>query len=108
MTTDSTSAVGATTSGAAAAAATTGTPSKVLGQDAFLQLLVTQLQHQDPSNPMDNEQFVTQLATFSSLEQLTSISSQVTAISQYLVAQGLASATGGTSNTTTTTTNGGN
>ena len=42
-----------------------------LGQEAFLTLLVTQLQHQDPLDPQDNEAFVAQLAQFSSLEQLT-------------------------------------
>ncbi len=42
-----------------------------LGQEAFLTLLVTQLQHQDPLDPQKNEEFVAQLAQFSSLEQLT-------------------------------------
>lgn len=37
--------------------------------DAFLQLLVTQLKHQDPLKPMDPTQTVTQLATFASVEQ---------------------------------------
>lgn len=46
-------------------------PAKELGQDAFLQLLVTQLRHQDPLNPMDSTQFTAQLAQFASLEQLT-------------------------------------
>lgn len=40
---------------------------------------------------MDDTEFISQLATFSSLEQLTNISSQVSAISQLLVAQNLAS-----------------
>lgn len=81
-----TSGVGAATSSAGTSSLTKGNG---LGQDAFLKLLVTQLQHQDPSKPMDDTQFITQLATFSSLEQLTNISSQVTAIGQLLVAQKL-------------------
>lgn len=48
-----------------------------LGQDTFLRLLTTQLQNQDPTSPMSNEQFVAQLAQFSSLEQLQTLNSQV-------------------------------
>jgi flagellar basal-body rod modification protein FlgD len=44
----------------------------------FLKLLVTQLQNQDPLNPIDNEQFISQLTAFSSLEQLISINEAVT------------------------------
>ena len=48
-----------------------------LGRDAFLRLLTLQLQNQDPLDPVKNEDFVAQLATFSSLEQLTSINEAV-------------------------------
>jgi flagellar basal-body rod modification protein FlgD len=48
-----------------------------LGENAFLQLLVTQLQHQDPLQPQDDSQFLAQLAQFSSLEQLTQISGSI-------------------------------
>jgi flagellar basal-body rod modification protein FlgD len=48
-----------------------------LGQDAFLQLLVTQLQHQDPLQPQDDSQFLAQLAQFSSLEQLTQMNQSI-------------------------------
>jgi flagellar basal-body rod modification protein FlgD len=41
---------------------------EALGRDAFLKLLTTQLQNQDPLNPMENEAFVSQLAEFSSVE----------------------------------------
>ena len=43
-----------------------------LGSDVFLRLLVTQLQSQDPTNPVQNEDFVAQLAQFTTLEQATS------------------------------------
>ena len=44
-----------------------------LGKDAFLQLLVCQIQNQDPLNPQDDTQFVAQLATFSQLEQMQNL-----------------------------------
>ena len=47
-----------------------------LGRDAFLRLLVTQLQHQDPLSPMEDHEFIAQLAQFSSLEQMQEINNQ--------------------------------
>jgi flagellar basal-body rod modification protein FlgD len=47
-------------------------PGKV-DQDMFLKLLVAQLKNQDPLAPQDSTQFVAQLATFSSLDQLIGI-----------------------------------
>ncbi len=52
-------------------------PPKAMGEQDFLQLLVAQLQNQDPMNPMDNTTYVTQLAQFSSLEQLNSMSDKL-------------------------------
>jgi flagellar basal-body rod modification protein FlgD len=49
-------------------------------QDQFLLLLVTQLQNQDPLNPMDNTNFTSQLAQFSSLEQLTQVNDGIRAL----------------------------
>ncbi len=52
-----------------------------LGQNAFLQLLAVQMKNQDPLQPVDNTQFVAQLAQFSSLQELTTISSQLGTLS---------------------------
>jgi flagellar basal-body rod modification protein FlgD len=48
-------------------------PTRILGKDDFLHLLISQLQHQDPLNPADSTEFTAQLAQFSSLEQLNNI-----------------------------------
>ncbi len=53
-------------------------PKKDLGKDDFLQLLIAQLSHQDPSEPMKNEDFVAQLAQFSSLEQMENMNNSLT------------------------------
>lgn len=58
---------------AAAQATPPVTTEEMLGKDDFLRLLVAQMQHQDPLNPMDNQQFVAQLAQFSSLEQIENL-----------------------------------
>jgi flagellar basal-body rod modification protein FlgD len=55
-------------------------PLQEIGKTEFLKLLVTQLQNQDPMDPIKNEDFIAQLATFSSLEQLISINKAVTAL----------------------------
>jgi flagellar basal-body rod modification protein FlgD len=47
--------------------------SSTMGKEEFLQLLVTQLQNQDPLNPTENTEFVAQLSQFSSLEQLLNV-----------------------------------
>lgn len=47
-----------------------------LGKDAFLQLLVCQMQNQDPMNPNSDTEYVAQLAQFSQLEQLQNLSSE--------------------------------
>ncbi|MCI0183594.1 flagellar hook capping FlgD N-terminal domain-containing protein [Sulfoacidibacillus ferrooxidans] len=51
----------------------TTTDNSQLGQNAFLQLLVTQMKYQDPLSPQSNTQFIAQLAQFSSLEQMTNV-----------------------------------
>lgn len=52
-------------------------PRQTVTQDDFLKLLIAQLQNQDPLQPMDNQQFAVQLATFNSLEQLIGINDKL-------------------------------
>ena len=70
-------------------------------KNMFMQLLVAQLQNQDPLNPTDSTQFVTQLAQFQQLEQSVNSGQDITAIRQdldTLVASATASTTGSVSN----------
>lgn len=53
------------------------TPSSELGKDEFMKILITQLQNQDPLNPMEDKDFIAQMANFSSLEQMMNISSSI-------------------------------
>lgn len=55
---------------------TTGDNSS-LGKDAFLNILITQLQNQDPTQPMDDKEFISQMAQFSSLEQMQNMTTAI-------------------------------
>ena len=73
MSTDTTSAVSSTTATSSQVARTDTGGS--LGQDAFLKLLVAQMQNQDPMQPEDSGQMMSQLASFSQVSQLQSLTS---------------------------------
>lgn len=68
------------TSGTGSADTESTTKADPLGRDIFLQLLVTQLQHQDPLQPQENGEFLAQLAQFSSLENLQQIKDDIGAL----------------------------
>lgn len=59
--------------GASTQAAAGGTKATTLDKDDFLKLLVTQLQNQDPLNPLQDTQFIAQMAQFSELEQMQNV-----------------------------------
>jgi len=66
------------------------------GTDTFLQLLVAQLKNQDPLNPADGTAFVTQLATFSGVEQSTQMRNDLDAIKTALTNAAAATTAGST------------
>ncbi|MCU0845501.1 MAG: flagellar hook assembly protein FlgD [Spirochaetes bacterium] len=53
-----------------------------MGKDAFLKLLVTQLRHQDPTQPMQDREFISQMAQFSALEQMTNVSNSMNSLNR--------------------------
>ncbi|PXW92527.1 flagellar basal-body rod modification protein FlgD [Streptohalobacillus salinus] len=53
-------------------------PSSDLGKDEFLQLLMAQIKNQDPLDPMDDKEFISQMSTFSSLEQMMNMNESIT------------------------------
>ena len=55
-------------------------PSGTLDKNDFLKILITQLTHQDPTQPLDDKEFVAQMAQFSSLEQMTNMAEGLTKV----------------------------
>ena len=72
-----TSQAGAAAQASSATDSTAIAPGGKLGKNEFLQLLVTQLRHQDPMNPMDGQRMAADLAQFTGLEQLVNIGQQL-------------------------------
>ncbi len=60
------------------------TPSSNLDKDDFLKLLCVQMQNQDPTNPMEDMQFISEMASFSSLEQMLNINTSVEGIAKQI------------------------
>ncbi|HOK47172.1 MAG TPA: flagellar hook capping FlgD N-terminal domain-containing protein [Bryobacteraceae bacterium] len=79
MTTGVSSATQSTAAENSATQATTQ-KDKLSDKDMFLKLLVTQIRHQNPLNPVDGTQFLTQLAQFSELEQMTLVRAEIEAL----------------------------
>jgi flagellar basal-body rod modification protein FlgD len=62
----------------------TQSSNRLANQDIFMQLLVAQLRHQNPMNPADGVEFMTQLTQFSQLEQMMSVRKELESIRQML------------------------
>jgi len=58
-----------------------GVKQSTMGQDEFLKILITQLSYQDPTSPMQDKEFIAQMAQFSSLEQMTKMGSEFAKLS---------------------------
>ncbi len=72
------------TTGADAVQDVTATASRLANQDVFMQLLVAQLKYQNPMNPADGVEFMTQLTQFSELEQMVSIRKGVESMTEMI------------------------
>ena len=64
-----------------------GTAEKKLGQSDFLQLMTTQLKHQDPFDPVDNQAMVAQMAQFSSVAGISEMSTSLKSIADQIKVQ---------------------
>ncbi len=75
---------GITSTSAAAANTVSNEKNNAFDTDTFMKLLLAQLKNQDPLSPMDNNQMVAQMAQLNSLQQLTSISTNIEKIKDYI------------------------
>ena len=61
---------------------TTSTSNGGMDKDAFMRILITQMQNQDPTKPMDSTAYIAQMAQFSSLEQMTNVNDGLSVLTQ--------------------------
>lgn len=71
-------------SGAQSGGATTASQNTLANKEVFLQLLVAQIKNQNPLNPADGVEFLTQLSQFTELEQMMGMRSDMAAVRQHL------------------------
>ncbi|MCL2765063.1 MAG: flagellar hook assembly protein FlgD [Treponema sp.] len=69
-------------------------PQQSLGKDDFLKILITQLSYQDPTSPMEDKQFIAQMAQFSTLEQMTGMAKDFSKLTSMLMGNEATSALG--------------
>jgi len=69
-------------------------PQQNLGKDDFLKILITQLSYQDPTSPMEDKQFIAQMAQFSTLEQMTAMAKDFSLLTSMLMGNEASSALG--------------
>jgi flagellar basal-body rod modification protein FlgD len=75
-------------------AETKRSPKHELGKDDFLKLLLTQLAYQDPTAPMEDKEFIAQMAQFSSLEQMNQMAADFSRMADMLTGGNAAAALG--------------
>jgi flagellar basal-body rod modification protein FlgD len=69
-------------------------PQQNLGKDDFLKILITQLSYQDPTAPMEDKEFIAQMAQFSTLDQMTSMANDFNRLTNMLASTEAASSLG--------------
>ncbi len=81
---DSTTGTVTSSTTSTSSSSTSTSSSSALDKNAFLQLLCTEMRYQDPLSPMDNTEYISQMANFSALEQMQNLNTTVTSLSDSL------------------------